>query len=69
MLSGQNEKIIVILLYNVWWFILIIFPLSLLNADNIGNSNIWPWGYKTFFMLNSAEHDIYEHDKCNIWET
>ena len=19
----------------------------------------WPWGYKTFFMLNSAEHEIF----------
>ena len=33
------------------------------------------WGYKTFFMLNSAEHEIcwhfniYEHDKYNIWKT
>ena len=21
---------------------------------------IWPWGYKTFFMLNSAEHEIFD---------
>ena len=20
---------------------------------------IWPWGYKTFFMLNSTEHEIF----------
>ena len=24
----------------------------------------WPRGYKTFFMLNSAEHEIYPADKC-----
>ena len=23
----------------------------------------WPWGYKTFFMLNSAEHKIYPAHK------
>ena len=25
---------------------------------------IWPWGYKTFFMLNSAEHEIFPAHKC-----
>ena len=24
----------------------------------------WPRGYKTFFMLNSAEHEIYPAHKC-----
>ena len=24
---------------------------------------IWPWGYKTFFMLNSAEHEIFSANK------
>ena len=24
----------------------------------------WPRGYKTFFMLNSAEHEIYSAHKC-----
>ena len=23
----------------------------------------WPWGYKTFFMLNSAEHEIFSANK------
>ena len=23
----------------------------------------WPQGYKTFFMLNSAEHEIFHADK------
>ena len=25
---------------------------------------IWPPGYKTFFMLKSAEHEIYPAHKC-----
>ena len=24
----------------------------------------WPRGYRTFFMLNSAEHEIYPAHKC-----
>ena len=24
---------------------------------------IWPWGYKTFFMLNIAEHEIFSANK------
>ena len=23
-----------------------------------GFVELWPWGYKTFFMLNSVEHEI-----------
>ena len=30
------------------------FKLALTNIQNI-----WPRGYKTFFMLNSAKHEIY----------
>ena len=40
---------------------------------------VWPRGYKTVFILNSAEHDIYpahkyedviyKHDNYNIRET
>ena len=26
--------------------------------------NIWPQGYKTFFMLNSIEHEIFPAHKC-----
>ena len=25
---------------------------------------IWPWGYKTFFMLNTTKHEIYHAHKC-----
>ena len=25
---------------------------------------IWPWGYKTYFVLNSAEHKINPAHKC-----
>ena len=25
---------------------------------------IWHWGYKTFFMLNSAEHEMFPVHKC-----
>ena len=25
---------------------------------------IWPRGYKTFFMLNSTEHEIFPAHKC-----
>ena len=28
--------------------------------------NIWPCAYKTFFMLNSAEHEISKLDKSNL---
>ena len=28
------------------------------------NLGTWPRGYKTFFMLNSAEHKIYPAHKC-----
>ena len=27
-------------------------------ANNSGQSDFWPLGYKTFFMLNSTEHEI-----------
>ena len=27
---------------------------------------IWPRGYKTFFMLNSAEHEIFHAHKSQI---
>ena len=30
------------------------------RSDGLFRSQlIWPWGYKTFFMLNSAEHEIF----------
>ena len=28
------------------------------------HSTFWPRGYKTFFMLNSAEHEIYPAHEC-----
>ena len=27
------------------------------------NGYIWPQGYKTFFMINSAEHEIFSANK------
>ena len=27
---------------------------------------VWPQGYKTFFMLNSAEHEIFHANKSQI---
>ena len=29
-------------------------------------SAVWPRGYKTFFMLNSAEHEIFHANKSQI---
>ena len=29
-------------------------------------SSIWPGGYKTFFMLNSAEHEVCQASKSQI---
>ena len=31
-----------------------IFKHAVTQIDN----KSWPWGYKTFFMLNSTEHEI-----------
>ena len=37
----------------------------LLNVYGINFvSTIWPQGYKTFFMLNSTEHEIFPAHKC-----
>ena len=37
-----------------------------LNTDTDLDSEkwIWPQGYTTFFMLNSAEHEIFPAHKC-----
>ena len=32
--------------------------------QNVKQFRSWPRGYKTFFMLNSAEHEIYPDHKC-----
>ena len=44
------------------------FKFSLLSvhsvSDELGNEKTWPRGYKTFFILNSAEHGIYPAHKC-----
>ena len=34
------------------------------DADRLAISLTWPRGYKTFFMLNSAEHEIFAAHKC-----
>ena len=39
------------------------------SSHHIGTFNItWPQGYKTFFMLNSTEHEILNADKCKNTE-
>ena len=39
--------------------------------SDYSETEIWNQGYKTFFMLNSAEHKIYPAHKClnanNCW--
>ena len=35
-----------------------------LDPDQAKKRRTWPRGYKTFFMLNSAEHEIYPARKC-----
>ena len=34
------------------------------QVDKKCNIEAWPQGYKTFFMLNSTEHEIYPAHKC-----
>ena len=34
------------------------------NREAVNNFEIWPRGYKTFFMLNSVEHKIFPAHKC-----
>ena len=37
------------------------------SLDQVNGSTFcqaWPRGYKTLFMLNSSEHEIYPADKC-----
>ena len=38
------------------------FALTLVVSTPVLRS--WPLGCKTFFMLNSAEHEIYPAQKC-----
>ena len=38
--------------------------LPLFYADNKSTEQLRPQGYKTFFMLNSAEQEIYPAHKC-----
>ena len=33
------------------------------NVDDRRTTNAWPRGYKTFFMLNSVEHEIFPAHK------
>ena len=37
---------------------------GLVNEDQVGDREIWPRGYKTFFMLNSTGHEIFPSHKC-----
>ena len=34
------------------------------TCEQVSTTPVWPRGYKTFFMLNSAEHEIYPAHKC-----
>ena len=34
------------------------------GGELIGDALNWPRGYKTFFMLNSAELEVYPANKC-----
>ena len=34
------------------------------NELKLYNLEAWSWGYKSLFMLNSTEHDIYPGHKC-----
>ena len=35
------------------------------HGDNLNRTNqVWPRGYKTFFMLNSTEHEFFPAHKC-----
>ena len=34
-----------------------------LDSVNTGSIGTWPRGYKTYFMLNSAEHEIFSANK------
>ena len=36
------------------------------QISSIGPDLPWPRGYKTFFMLNSAEHEIFSANKSQI---
>ena len=39
---------------------------SELNMENVYKLSAWPRGYKTFFKLNSAEHEIFPANKSQI---
>ena len=40
------------------WFRLTVFVATALASRRDKGITFWPRGYKTFFMLNSAEHEI-----------
>ena len=39
------------------------FILGTITYKNYIVDQAWPWGYKTFFMLNSADHEICHANK------
>ena len=39
---------------------------STIIIPNTQTTCAWPQGYKTFFMLNSAEHEIFHANKSQI---
>ena len=36
------------------------------ESDSLRIRTVWPRGYKTIFMLNSAEHEIFHANKSQI---
>ena len=40
-----------------------LYNFNALTKSNL-NFSVWPRGYKTFSMLNSAEHETYPAHKC-----
>ena len=48
--------------------VLLLFTLIVANSNDVNlkytcKLQVWPQGYKTFFMLNSAEHEIFSANK------
>ena len=41
-------------------------PLTMLLVGLFGCKKNWPRGYKTFFMLNTIEHEIFHANKSQI---
>ena len=40
------------------------FLFGALRVNTESPTVVWAWGYNTFFMLNSTEHEIFHAGKC-----